>query len=236
MDTTLTVIKSIGAPGSVSLLLVCIGIGFLFRYAWPRRPVLARRWVISVTMVYLALAWPPIADGISSLLPGVPKAVSPSAPGRVDLLVVFDGDNRRARARAGIAVNAAAGPRAIWVLGNGWLIEPMSEAGVPRDRIWHDADMATTRDQMVRLTRLVADAGPSARLGVIVSRFQAPRVAGLLDAQHLDVTLIASPSDRESPASGIARLIPTYTALRNSREALYEVAAVWYYRWRGWIA
>ncbi len=149
------------------------------------------------------------------------------APGRVDTLVVFDGDNRRARAEAGVEVNAAAAPRAIWVLGNGWLVEPMSAGGVPRNRIWHDADMATTRDQMARLERLVADAGPTARLAVIVSRFQAPRVAGLLEAQHLAVALIVSPSDRESPPGGLARLVPSYTALRNSREALYEVVAVW---------
>jgi len=236
VDTIVLFVKSIGAPGSIGLLLLCVGIWFVFRYVWPRRAVLARRWILGVTLTYLALAWPPIADGISELLPAVPRAVSPSAPGRVDVLVIFDGDNRRARARAGIEVNAVAAPKAIWVLGNGWLVEPMSEAGVVRDRIWHDAHMATTRDQMARLGRLVADAGPSARLAVIVSRFQAPRVAGLLEAQRLDVALISSPSDRESPTEGMARLIPTYTALRNSREALYEVAAVWYYRWRGWIA
>jgi hypothetical protein len=236
VDTTLSLIKSIGAPGSISLLLVCVGIWVLLRYVWPRRPVLARRWIAGVTMVYLALAWPPVADGIARLLPAVPTAVSPSTPGRVDLLVVFDGDNRRARAHAGAEVHAAVAPRAIWVLGNGWLVEPMSQAGVPRNRIWHDADMATTRDQMARLGRLAADAGPSARLAVIVSRFQAPRVAGLIEAQRLDVALISSPSDRESPPNGLTRLLPTYTALRNSREALYEVAAVWYYRWRGWIA
>jgi uncharacterized SAM-binding protein YcdF (DUF218 family) len=228
-------IKQIGAPGSISLLVVCAAIGLLLRFAWPRRSRVARVWLVLVGGMYLLLAWPPVADGIARLLPAVPTAVAPSTPGRIDTLVVFDGDNRRARALAGVEVNAAAHPSAIWVLGNGWLVEPMSAGGVPRDRIWHDAEMATTRDQMARLQRLISERPTTTRLAVIVSRFQAPRVAGLLEAQNMTVALIASPSDRESPPSGLARFVPSYTALRNSREALYEVAAVWYYRRQGWI-
>jgi hypothetical protein len=146
----------------------------------------------------------------------------------------MDGDNRRGRTLAGIQVNAEASPREIWVLGDGTLIEELSAAGVPRNRIFHNAFLETTRDQIASLAALMARR-PGWKVAVIVSRLQAPRMARLLDASHLRVTLIESPVDVEPPTNGAGAFMPTYYALRLSRDALYEHAALWYYRWRGWI-
>ena len=117
--------------------------------------------VAGARCVYLVLSLPFIANLIAGWLPAVPTVTRPASPGPVDLLVVMDGDNRRGRARAGIEVNAAATPREVWVIGDGWLIEELSAGGVPRNRIFHDAFLPTTRDQ---LASLAATGGPSARL------------------------------------------------------------------------
>jgi hypothetical protein len=70
---------------------------------------------------------------------------------------------------------------------------------------------------------------------VIVSRLQAARMAGLLERAHLLIRLIESPVDVEPATTGALTFVPTYFALRLSRDALYEHAALWYYRRHGWI-
>ena len=146
----------------------------------------------------------------------------------------MDGDNRRGRTLAAIQVNAAAMPREIWVMGDGTLIEELSAGGVPRNRIFHDAFPATTRDQLTSLAALVARR-PGWTVAVIVSRLQAARMTRLLEQAHLVVTLIQSPVDVEPAATGAFAFVPTYYALRLSRDAIYEHAALRYYRWYGWI-
>jgi hypothetical protein len=190
--------------------------------------------LLAVGCTYLVLSLPFIANLIAGSLPAAPSVARPASPGPVDLLVVMDGDNRRGRARAGIEVNRAASPREVWVLGDGWLIEELSAGGVPRNRIFHDAFLPTTRDQLASLTALVARR-PGWTVAVIVSRLQAARMVLLLEQSHLFVRLIQSPVDVEPATTGALAFVPTYYATRISRDAIYEHAALRYYRWRGWI-
>jgi hypothetical protein len=230
----LWLLKLIGGPGFEWFLLFCLLTGLLVIWWMGAAARAVRRSLVSLGCACLLLSVPVIANQIAGWLPPVPSAVLPGAPGRVDALVVMDGDNRRGRARAGIEVNAVASPREIWVLGNGWLIERLSEGGVPRNRIFHDAFLATTRDQLTSLAALVSRR-PGWTVAVIVSRLQAPRTARLLDQSHLTVTLIESPADVEPATTGAFAFVPTYYALRLSRDAIYEHAALRYYQWRGWI-
>jgi hypothetical protein len=228
-------LKQIGAPGSITLFVICFALLTLAWWLRPRWAATLQAGLLALCGAYVVLSLPVVASAITDRLPPVPSAVSSAAPGQVDLLVVLDGDNVRGRARAGIEVNRAAAPREVWVLGNGWMVEALSWGGVPRYRIFHDAFLATTRDQVASLERLVAKRR-GARIAVIVSRLQAPRMAGLLEAADLStVALIPSPADVEPATTGVRRFVPTYYALRISRDALYELAALRYYRWKGWI-
>jgi hypothetical protein len=47
--------------------------------------------------------------------------------------------------------------------------------------------------------------------------------------------LLPSPVDHEPAHQGWKLWLPSFAALRVSREALYELAALEYYRLRGWI-
>src|SRR5436190_4164634 len=199
--------KQIGAPGSITLFVICFAVLILTRWLRPRWAAPVGAALLALCGVYLALALPVVANAIAAGLPPVPSAVSPSASGPVDVLVVLDGDNRRGRARAGIEVNRTVAPREFWVLGNGWMVEALSWGGVPRNSIFHDAFLATTRDQVTSLERLVAKR-PGARIAVIVSRLQAARMAGLLEAAHLStVALIPSPADVEPATTGVRRFV-----------------------------
>jgi hypothetical protein len=234
LATVLWLLKLIGGPGFELFLVLCLLTGLFVRW-WKPSAARAVRWsLLALGSACLVLSVPVIANQIAGRLPPVPTAALPATPGRVDALVVMDGDNRRGRARAGIEVNAVATPREVWVLGNGWLIEELSAGGVPRNRIFHDAFLATTRDQIASLRALVARR-PGWTIAVIVSRLQAARVARLLEQSNLFVRLIQSPVDVEPPTTGALAFVPSYYALRLSRDAIYEHAALRYYRWRGWI-
>ena len=228
-------LKLVGVPGSIEFFCLLAGIGLLVRWWQPAAGWIVWRALLALAVGYLILSLPLVAAAIADRLPPVPRALPPESPGTVDELVILDGDNRRGRVRAGITVNAVAAPREIWVLGNGWLIEELSKGGVPRNRIFHDAFLTTTREQLTSLRALVARR-PGRRFAVIVSRLQASRMAGLLAAASLtDVALIPSPVDDEPATSGLRTVVPTYLALRLSRDAIYEHAAIRFYRWKGWI-
>ena len=232
----LWLLKQIGGPGPgfESFLLFCLLVALLVRWWRPATARAVRWFVLALGSVYLVLSLPIAAYQIANWLPAVPSARLPGSAGPVDALVVMDGDNRRGRVRAAIQVNAAAMPREIWVMGDGTLIEEMSAGGVPRNRIFHNSFLETTRDQITSLASLMTRR-PAWRIAVIVSRLQAPRMARLLDKSHLAVSLIESPADVEPATTGAVAFVPTYYALRISRDALYEHAALQYYRWHGWI-
>jgi hypothetical protein len=70
---------------------------------------------------------------------------------------------------------------------------------------------------------------------VVASRLQAPRVWALARAMGLGILVMPSPVDDEPAASGLRAFVPSYLALRVSRDAIYEHVALAYYRWQGWI-
>ena len=83
-------------------------------------------------------------------------------------------------------------------------------------------------------------AGESVRAGQqcghrVTQRLQLPRVHALLRMRHLSPLQLAAPADWEPADRGLRAILPTYYALRISRDALYEHMALWYYRRKGWI-
>ena len=229
----MTVLKAIGPPGSLRFFLLAVAVGLVLGYLWPRRRRLGLAWLIAVVGGYALLGWPPVAQ---TILDGLPASVPPvvehiEALDVLDVLVVFDGDNRRGRARAVEQIAAATSPRGIHVVGSRLILREMP--GVLRERVAHH-HAATTRDQIAWVHDLVGRS-PTTRIGIVVSRIQAPRTSALSARAVPGVPLIASPLDTELPTTGLRRFLPSYAALCVSRDALYEHAALSYYRWRGWI-
>ena len=73
------------------------------------------------------------------------------------------------------------------------------------------------------------------RVVLIASSLSMPRVGALAATTGVPVVLAPSPLD-EPPVSGGFRLgIPSYRALRLTRDALYEHLALAYYRRSRWI-
>jgi uncharacterized SAM-binding protein YcdF (DUF218 family) len=231
----LPVLKFIDAPGSIGFFLLWTVLGVLAMYFWPRTRRLKWLWMATIAAAYVLLGTPVVASTIVWLLPAVPLAQLHDSR-RIDTLVVFDGDNRRGRVQVAASTFAADAPSAVVVLGiEEWLVTALVDAGIPAGRVRHDNSTETTRDQIAALKEICARS-PEARVAVIASRLQAPRVDALIRTAGLQVVLLSGPVDDEPPVAGPGRFIPDYLALRMSRDALYEHAALAYYRWRGWIA
>lgn len=234
MRSPLSLLKSIGAPGSLLFLLAAILAGLAFILFWPRARRVARIWLASIFGVYGILGVPVVANAIAAWLPALPPQPA-LQDARPDTLIVLDGDNRRGRVRESKRIFDLIRPGKVWLLGNPWMYDALWRAGVTYDDISIDSGPPNTRAQM----RWVADffaAHPTARVVLVASRLQMPRVAALAAATRVPLLLAPSPIDDEPPVSGWRRWVPTYYALRVSRDAIYEHIALLYYRWKGWIS
>jgi hypothetical protein len=222
------VLKFVGIPGSIPFLVVCLVIGAgLFRL--PRARRIGAAALVAVPVVYVLLSLPPAARAISGALPVVrePKA------GPISTLVVLDGDNRRGRVREVRKILALHRPSTVWVLGGRWIVQALTDASVAGPQFRYDANARTTREQMDQIDAIVRT-NPDEPVAVIASRLQAPRLDALIRKRAQQVTLFAAPVDDEPVADGPRSLFPSYDALRVSRDAIYEHAALIYYRARGW--
>ena len=228
------VLKVIGPPGSVPFIAFCLLLALIAAFVWPRSRRLARNWLWFVVIAHATIALPLVANALADALPRV-AVTRPGAQHDLDTLFVLDGDNRVGRVRAGAEAARASPNATVHVVGgHWWLINALVEAGVARTRITIDYEPADTRQQMDQIQRLHTGQ-PDGRKAVVASRLQMPRVAGLARAGGLHLSLIASPIDTEPPTAGWRLLVPSYYALRVSRDAIYEHAALAYYGWQGWI-
>jgi hypothetical protein len=234
----LDIVKFIGLPGSVPFVVVAALIGAaLVRFSRRFRRV-GIVWLVVTALTYIVLALPVVANEIAAALPGWNNqgtGIKQSHPqDGVEILIILDGDNRRGRVREAQRVMHLKRPTAVWVLGGRWILEALEEAGVSGSMFRYDATAETTREQLEQVTNISRTA-PKAATAVIASRLQAPRVAALVRARGLMVRVLPSEIDDEPPISGTVCYVPSYVALRVSRDGIYEHAALAYYRWRGWI-
>jgi uncharacterized SAM-binding protein YcdF (DUF218 family) len=233
----LELLKMVGGPGSIGFLACSAAIGLAVTRLGPRWRRIGRGWLLFVFSTYLVLGLPWVAATIEHELPGVEPASTASALPKLDALVVLGGDNAVGRVQETARVYASASPAVVVVSGEEWLVDRVRSLGIPAARLVVDSRSANTREQIaeVRRQRLALQWSDD-RVALIASRLQMPRVARLVKRSGLKVILVPSPIDREPPTSAPWSFVPTYVALRVSRDALYEHAALAYYRRRGWIA
>ena len=229
-----SMLKAALTPGSLAFLALCLTVALLLKFVFPRRRRVTRAWLAAVAVLYVLLSLPVVATAIVDRLPAIPQFDVTAAPA-LEALIVFDGDNRVGRVEETMRIHRAAPGVRIIVLGEGWIPPELATRGVPDGGIVTVSRLATTRDQVSWL-KTFTDGRPADRLAVVASRIQMARVVELLRAAQLAVTPAPAPIDAEPRRGGVWAVVPTYIALRASRDALYEHAALAYYRWRGWIA
>ena len=85
-----TPLKLIGAPGSITFLVVCVTVGLMLVRMCPGRPMLSIAWFGLLGTVYLVLATPVVAIRIGDALVAAHQPTDLQRLTPVDLLVVFD--------------------------------------------------------------------------------------------------------------------------------------------------
>lgn len=221
------VVKFLGVPGSLPFVVVATAVGLALMRSRRLRPV-GLSWLAFVAVAYLVLALPPVAHAFLGALPVVSATGKPC-----DTLIVLDGDNRRGRARESARLIEAERPGRVWILGEPWLVDELRRMGIPPATMQHDERARTTREQIGQAAAIARHT--SGCVAIVASRLQAPRVAALVRAERFDGVVHPAPLDIDPPASGVSSHLPSYAALRASRDAVYELAALAYYRWHGWI-
>jgi hypothetical protein len=235
IDALFSILKPIDAPGSIPFLLLAGAAGLLIMFVWPRNRRLGRYWFATLALLYVILALPLTARAISPTVP--PSLADPRgiSPGQLDALVIFDGDNRRGRVTVSRDLFQSAHPPVVWVLGleADWIRDELPRVGVPPNVIQADFGTGTTRAQL-EWVRNRREHIAETRMAIVASRLQLRRVAGMAKAMGLNVRLVSAPVDHEPATYGWRLYVPSYFALRVSRDGLYERAAMRYYQWRGW--
>lgn len=220
--------KLTGGPGSLRLLAILIIISVIWIVAWPRRRTIGVAGLAAVAVSYLVMATPLVAEWTVRRLPPVEPARDADIR-NIQTLFIFDGDNRWGRLRAVQRIYDVAQPRNLVLLGRLSVYKDLLLMPIPRDRLHHDSSSWNTSTQ-VEQTKALWRPGSSGRTAVLASCLQAPRVKLLLHDAGLDLPVVAAPLDTELPTHGIGRIVPSLAALGTTRDALYEVAALMYYR------
>lgn len=228
----LTPIKLIGGPGSLGLLALILAASVLVHWKikrpWLRRSMAA--FSSATVALYLVLALPIVALAITSRLPAIADPAA-SRISDIQTLVIFAGDNFDGRARKAADILRRANPPARWLLGPDYLLDELETAGFPLDGLRRDDGAVNTSAQIAQVQALAS--WTPTPIAIVASRVQMPRIAGMVSRAGLDVILIPAPFDREPASTGAWRLVPSYGALMASRDAIYELAALRYYRWHG---
>jgi uncharacterized SAM-binding protein YcdF (DUF218 family) len=181
-------------------------------------------WFAVLIGSYLVLSLPVVANRIADGLPSYQPIADVASLKEVDTLIVLDGDNRRGRVREAKRVFDAVQPRRVIVSGSSWLRDATVEAGIPTAIVGHETHSKNTLEQLGALLQ-----GSTGRVVLIASRLQMPRIRFFAAAMGVHAAFVPSAIDTEPPTSGVRLLIPTYVALRVSRDAMYELAALRYY-------
>jgi len=224
-------LKFIGTPGSPLFTALAVGAALFIGFVWPRRPRFALAAMSGLATLYLAMALPVVASWTSDALwPYRPCAPVP----RGNVLILISGDNPAGRLMATLAAFRQWSFSPVVVVGGAWWADQLVEAGIPRARILNYTGARTTREQMDWVAKYMSVHRESAVL--VASRVQMPRIASLAAAAGLQLALDPSPADVEPARSGTSRWVPTLGAMKLTRDAVYEHAALAYYASRGWIA
>ena len=227
MTLLIEAVKAIGGPGSVGFLVLWLMLALVtWRLGWRK---VSRTLLASLLGLYLILSLPPVAHRLAETLTSHQPLTDLAPLAGVRTILVLDGDNRRGRVGEARRLFDVLHPDRVVVSGETWMVDAIVESGIPRDRLTHESESRNTREQIDLLRRW-----PPRSVVIVASRFQMPRIATFLGSAASDVYLAPSPADIEiSTLSSIQWLIPRYSALRISRDALYQLAALYHYRRSG---
>lgn len=253
-----SLLKGALVPGSPIFFLLGATIGVLLLYRRTHNGRAGRRLLTALVLVYWILSTPFTAVLlVRALSPDYPPVQSPADAKHATGIVVLGAGMKTYRSRGATmqAANREHSLRALeaarvyhlldrpWVIVTGSLApEPISEAanmarslkllGVAEDRVVEEGKSRNTHDHTKYVPPLLAAHGVS-RFVLVTSRQHMARALRTFRAAGLD-PVPSSPEFHAEDGGLLEWLLPSQSAMDVSISMMYDLAAMAYYRVRGW--
>ena len=252
------VLKDLLVPGSLIFFLLVASAGTLLLYRKKDNGRAGRRLLTSLVAFYWILGTPITAVPlISAVCADYPPVLTRADARGATAIVVLGAGMRTYRSR-GVSLQAATREHSLraleaarvyhlldrpWVIVSGSLApEPISEGahmarslkrlGVPEDRVVEEGQSRNTRDHTLYVPPILAERGV-ARFVLVTSRQHMSRALRAFRARGFD-PVPSSPEFYVGRDGFFEQFLPSTSALDASMAMLYDVAAMAYYRLRGW--
>jgi uncharacterized SAM-binding protein YcdF (DUF218 family) len=261
MQTIVEVLKQYARPTSVTffigLLSVGVALAFIRRTRW-----LARWYFAALLVTSWIVTSPACAERLVQWRGGSYRALASAADARgATVVVVLGSGNEMIQARGltlnqvtqGGALRVLEGARLYTLLDRPTIIvsggvtgreegmRPEAEAmrtailqlGVPDDHVVIETESKTTRDEAILVARLLAD-HPRQPIVLVTSPTHMARALAVFRAAGLDPVPSVAPYKSDHSLDR-RRFVPSNGGLGLVDSLVYDTAADWYYRARGWM-
>jgi uncharacterized SAM-binding protein YcdF (DUF218 family) len=261
MQTVVELLKQFARPMSVTFFIALLGAGVGLAFIRPARR-LARWYFAALLVTTWIVTSPACAERLVQWRGGSYRPLASAADARgATVVVVLGAGNEMIRAH-GLTLNQVSRAGALRVLEGARLYKlldrptiivsggvtgreegmlPEAEAmrtailqlGVPDDHVVIETESKTTRDEAILLARLLADR-PRQPIVLVTSPTHMARSLAVFRAAGLDPVPSVAPFKSDHSLDR-RRWIPNDLGLWLVDSVLYDTAADWYYRARGWV-
>lgn len=254
-------LKHFARPADVTFMIVVLGAGVVLAFV-KRTARLARWYFLAVAASYWVVASPAFAEWFAGRQGGGYRPIATAADARGARVVVVLGAGNSTLRASGQTLNRVPWLAAFRVMeaarlyalldaptiivsggvtssddgarpeGEG-LRATIAELGVPIDHVLIEGESKNTRDEAFAVARMLADR-PKQPIVIVTSAAHMKRALAVFRAAGLDPVPSAS-AYKSDNANARLRWIPSESGIVIFDAVLYDVAATWYYRLRGWM-
>ncbi|HKY22134.1 MAG TPA: YdcF family protein [Vicinamibacterales bacterium] len=254
-----SILKDAFVPGTSTFFLLAASVGTLLLYRKKHNGRAGRLLLTALVLFYWILSTPILAVPLVRILSPEYPPVQTAADARGATAIVVLGAgmetyrSRGATLQAGNrehSLRALEAARVYHVLDKPWVIvsgslapERWSEGaqmarslklfGVPEDRVVEEGQSRNTHDHTVYIPPILAKRGAS-RFVLVTSRQHMARALRAFRRAGFD-PVPSSPEFYTAKGRWIEAVLPSRSALEASTAMMYDIAAMLYYRVRGWI-
>jgi uncharacterized SAM-binding protein YcdF (DUF218 family) len=259
------IVKVAFIPGSLSFLLIALGLGTICLFGGRKLRRTGRGLLTATLLLYLLLGMPAVVRALEAPLAAGygPLDQASAATTQIKAIVILGGGSNSYHSDGrtidvlsdASALRVLEGARLYYSLNDPWVIvsggslaedpdttpesypmrRELVRLGVPAARIRIEAESSDTHQQAVRLAQLMAS-GDFQPFVMVTSETHVRRAVGAMAGVGLHPQVSAA-EQRDMPLpTGWKSLLPSLDALDSSRVALREYLGLVYYAVRGWLA
>jgi len=261
IQTVVEILKQFARPTSVTFFIGLLGVGVALAFTRPTKR-LARWYFAALLATSWIVTSPACAERLVQWRDGSYRPLASAADARGATVVVVLGSGSEMIQARGLTLNQVSRGGALRVLEGARLyklldrptiivsggvtrreegMRPEAEAmraailqlGVPDDHVVLEIESTTTREEAILLARMLADR-PRQPIVLVTSPTHMARSLAVFRAAGLDPVPSVAPYTSDHSLDRL-RWVPSDLGLWLVDSVLYDAAAGWYYRARGWM-